>query len=101
MKTTLELVKAVTSREEFQPYAEEAPTELQLAVLDAFRHECELDILESFQAAAHRFILDKSPLAVAQEMVEEVRLILRPKQPFPNQNWCVGCTPDTCQGCRL
>ncbi len=21
------------------------------------------------------------------------------KQPYPNHNWCVGCSPDNCQGC--
>ncbi len=23
----------------------------------------------------------------------------RDKQPSPNEKWCVGCTPDDCQGC--
>lgn len=22
-----------------------------------------------------------------------------PKQPYPNDKWCVGCTPDNCMGC--
>ena len=23
-----------------------------------------------------------------------------PRQPAPNEHWCVGCSPDNCQGCR-
>ena len=33
-------------------------------------------------------------LQAVDEIVERIK-----KQPPPNENWCVGCSPDNCCGC--
>ncbi len=39
-------------------------------------------------------IADAAIAAVESAKAEE-----KPRQPWPNHNWCVGCTPENCQGC--
>ena len=60
-------------------------------------------VVEILIAAGWRDTCDAQWVGI-EAALPELRAILAaaptaPMQPYPNHNWCVGCTPDECSGC--